>query len=107
MVRRSYKPDEIIDKLRKAEVLISQESTVGKANRKIGVTEQTYYLRLSKGSIRSEQQPYPSFLVSLHNWLQDLPPAHFASPDTSSWRNVGRSPSSDKARTGLAGSWQW
>ena len=47
MVRRSYKPEHIINKLRKAEVLFSQGSTVGEATRKIGVTEQTYY-RLAK-----------------------------------------------------------
>ena len=47
MVRRSYRPDEIINKLREAEVLLSQGSTVGEAARKIEVTEQTYY-RLAK-----------------------------------------------------------
>jgi len=30
-------------KLREAEVLLSQESTVGKASRKLWVREQTYY----------------------------------------------------------------
>ncbi len=43
MARRSYRPDEIINKLREAEVLLCQGSTVGEAARKIGVTEQTYY----------------------------------------------------------------
>ena len=43
MARRSYGPDEIIKKLREAEVLLSQGSSVGEAARKIGVTEQTYY----------------------------------------------------------------
>jgi len=43
MARRSYRPEEIINKLREAEVLFSQGSTVGEAARKIGVTEQTYY----------------------------------------------------------------
>ena len=43
MTRRSYRPEQIISKLREAEVLLSQGSTVGEAARKIGVTEQTYY----------------------------------------------------------------
>ena len=34
---------QIIKKLREAEVLLGQGSTVGEAARKIGVTEQTYY----------------------------------------------------------------
>ena len=43
MARRSYRPEQIINKLREAEVLLTQGSTIGKAARKIGVTEQTYY----------------------------------------------------------------
>jgi len=41
--RRSYRPEQIINKLREAEVFLSQGSTIGEAARKIGVTEQTYY----------------------------------------------------------------
>jgi transposase-like protein len=40
--------DQILNKLREAEVLLSQGSTVGEASRKLGVTEQTYY-RWRKG----------------------------------------------------------
>lgn len=43
MARRQFKPEQIINKLREAEVLISQGSTIGQASRKIGITEQTYY----------------------------------------------------------------
>ena len=43
MVRKAFKPEQIISKLREAEVLLSQGSTVGEASRKLGVTEQTYY----------------------------------------------------------------
>jgi transposase-like protein len=43
MGRRSYRPEEIINKLREAEVLLSRGSTVGEASKRIGVTEQTYY----------------------------------------------------------------
>ncbi len=41
MARRSYRPEQIIKKLREAEVLLSQGVAVGEAARKIGVTEQT------------------------------------------------------------------
>ena len=43
MVRKVYTPEQIINKLREAEVLISQGATASEASRKIGVTEQTYY----------------------------------------------------------------
>ena len=43
MGRKTYKAEQIIGKLREAEVLLSQGSTVGEASKKIGVTEQTYY----------------------------------------------------------------
>jgi hypothetical protein len=43
MARRSYRPEQIINKLREAAVLLSQGSTVGGAGRKIAVTEQSYY----------------------------------------------------------------
>ncbi len=42
MARRSYTPEKIINKLREAEILLSQGATVGEAARKIEVTEQTY-----------------------------------------------------------------
>ncbi len=37
MARRSYRPEQIIKKLREAEVLLCQGSSVGEAARKIGV----------------------------------------------------------------------
>jgi len=43
LARRQFKPEQIINKLREAEVLISQGNTIGQACRKIGITEQTYY----------------------------------------------------------------
>ena len=56
MARRSYRPEQIIKKLREAEVLLSRDSTVGEAARKIGVTEQTYYRwRREYGGMRIEQ----------------------------------------------------
>jgi len=56
MVRKAFKPEQIIGKLREAEVLLSQGSTVGEASRQLGVTEQTYYRwRKEYGGMRVEQ----------------------------------------------------
>ena len=56
MVRKGYTPEQIINKLREAEVLISQGATAGEASRKIGVTQQTYYRwRREYGGMRLEQ----------------------------------------------------
>jgi len=56
MVRKGYTPEQIIGKLRQAEILLSQGSTISEASRKIGITEQTYY-RWHKeyGGMRVEQ----------------------------------------------------
>ncbi len=56
MVRRSYRPEQIIKKLREPEVLLCQGSTIGEATRKIEVTEQAYYRwRREYGGMRIEQ----------------------------------------------------
>jgi len=56
MVRKGYTPEQIINKLREAEVLLSQGATAGEASRKIGVTEQTFYRwRREYGGMRLEQ----------------------------------------------------
>jgi len=43
LARKLFRPEQIINKLREAEVLISQGATIGEASRKIRITEQTYY----------------------------------------------------------------
>lgn len=56
MGRKTYRPEEIINKLRGVEILLSQGSTVGEASKKIGLTEQTYYRwRKEYGGMRVEQ----------------------------------------------------
>jgi putative transposase len=56
LARRLFRPEQIINKLREAEVLISQGATIGEASKKIGVTEQTYYRwRREYGGMRIEQ----------------------------------------------------
>ena len=56
MSRRRYTPEQIIRKLREAEVLISQGMTTPEAARQIGVVEQTYYRwRKEYGGMRIDQ----------------------------------------------------
>jgi transposase-like protein len=56
MAKKSHSPEQIITKLREAEILLNQGATVGEACRKIGATEQTYYRwRKEYGGMRIEQ----------------------------------------------------
>ncbi len=56
MVRKTYTPEQIINRLREAEILLNQGANVGEASRNIGVTEQTYYRwRKEYGGMRIEQ----------------------------------------------------
>ena len=56
MVRRGYRPEQIISKLREAEILLSQGTTIGEASNRIGVTVQTYYRwRKEYGGMRVDQ----------------------------------------------------
>jgi transposase-like protein len=56
MVKKAFKPEQIIGKLREAEVLLSQGLTIGEVSRKLDITEQTYYRwRREYGGMRVEQ----------------------------------------------------
>ncbi len=56
MAKRGFTPEQIIVKLREAEVLLGKGETVGHVSRKIGVTEQTYYRwRKEYGGMRVDQ----------------------------------------------------
>ncbi len=56
MPRKRYTPEQIINSLREAEVLLSQGSTTGQAARNLGITEQTYYRwRKEYGGMRINQ----------------------------------------------------
>jgi len=56
MAKKAFKPEQIIGKLREAEILLSQGATIGEASRKLGITEQTYYRwRREYGGMRVEQ----------------------------------------------------
>ena len=56
MSKKRYTPEQIIKKLREAEVLIAQGMVTSQSARQIGVTEQTYYRwRKEYGGIRIDQ----------------------------------------------------
>jgi len=56
MPKKGFKPEQIISKLREAEVLLSQGVTLGDVCRKIGVTDVTYYRwRKEYGGMRVDQ----------------------------------------------------
>src|SRR6201982_922801 len=56
MPRRSYKPEEIVAKLRQVDVLTSQGQGVAEAIRSIGVSEVTYYRwRQEFGGVERDQ----------------------------------------------------
>ena len=56
MPRVRYTPEQIITKLREAEVFLSQGITVPKICKKLGIHEQTYYKwRREYGGLRTDQ----------------------------------------------------
>jgi transposase-like protein len=56
MPRKSYKPEEIVAKLRQVDVLSSQGQSAAEAIRSIGVSEVTYYRwRQEYGGLKSDQ----------------------------------------------------
>ncbi len=56
MVRKTYTPEQIINKLREAEIHINQGIPIAEASRKIGITQQTYCRwRKEYGGLRIEQ----------------------------------------------------
>ena len=56
MPRKRHKPEEIVAKLRQADVLVGQGQNVAEAARSIGVTEVTYYRwRQEYGGLKTDQ----------------------------------------------------
>ena len=56
MVRRNFTPEQIINKLREAEILLSQGETIAVTSKKIGVSAHTYYRwRKEYGGLRVDQ----------------------------------------------------
>lgn len=56
MSRKRYKPEQIINMLREAEVALSGGQTVGEVCRSLGISEQSYYRwRSEYGGMKLEQ----------------------------------------------------
>jgi transposase-like protein len=56
MGRKIFTPEQIIGKLREAEVLLSKGLSIERASRELGITEQTYYRwRKEYGGMKVEQ----------------------------------------------------
>jgi transposase-like protein len=56
MPRRTYKPEEIVAKLRQVDVLVAQGKALGESIRTIGVTDTTYHRwRNEFGSLKLDQ----------------------------------------------------
>ena len=56
MPRKTYSPEQIINKLREGEILLSQGNTIGAVCKKIGVSDYTYYRwRKEYGGMRVDQ----------------------------------------------------
>jgi transposase-like protein len=54
--RKKHKPEEIVAKLRRVDVLVSQGQSVAEAVRSIGVTQVTYYRwRMEYGGLKTNQ----------------------------------------------------
>ncbi len=64
MTRKRYTPEQIIRKLREAEVMISQGKSISQATRQIGIVDQTYYKwRREYGGMRVDQAKRLKHLV--------------------------------------------
>ena len=56
MVRKAYTPEQVINRLREAEIMLSQGATLAVIWKKIGVSDCTYYRwRKEYGGMRVEQ----------------------------------------------------
>ena len=56
MKQKRFSAEQIVNKLRQAEVLLSQGQTVAQASKIVGITEQTYYRwRKEYGGLKTDQ----------------------------------------------------
>jgi putative transposase len=68
MPKKAYTPEQIITKLREAEVLLSQGDTIAIVSKKLGVSEYTYYRwRKEYGGLRVDQAH------RFRNWNRKMP----------------------------------
>jgi hypothetical protein len=56
IARKRHTPEQIIDKLREAEVQLTKSVSVPQVSRKLGISQQTYYCRRNDyGGMRTDQ----------------------------------------------------
>ena len=73
MGKKHYRPEQIILKLREAEVELSRGNTIGSICRKLEICEQTYYRwRKEYGGIKVEQAKRLKTLEKENNRLKKL-----------------------------------
>ena len=73
MGKKHFRPEEIILKLREAEVELAQGKTIGSICRNLGICEQTYYRwRKEYGGIKVEQAKRLKKLEKENNRLKKL-----------------------------------
>jgi transposase-like protein len=73
MGRKINSPEQIVRKLREAEVLVSQGNTISQASRQLGITEQTYYRwRKLYGGMQVSQAKMLKELENENNRLKKL-----------------------------------
>ncbi len=73
MGRKINSPEQIVRKLREAEVLVSQGNTISQASRQLGITEQTYYRwRKLYGGMQVSQAKRLKELENENNRLKKL-----------------------------------
>ncbi len=73
MPRKRFSAEEIVNKLRETEVLISQGRTIAQACKQIGVTDQTYYRwRREYGGLKTAQAKRLKELVRENTRLKQL-----------------------------------
>ncbi len=62
MVKKGYTPEQIINKLREAEILVSQAEIIAVIGKKIGLSDYTYYRwRKEYGGMRVDQARQSNF----------------------------------------------
>ena len=73
MTRKRYTPEQIIRKLREAEVMISQGKSISQATRQIGIVDQTYYKwRREYGGMRVDQAKRLQYLEKQNLQLKKI-----------------------------------
>ncbi len=66
MAKKGYTPEQIINKLREAEILLKQGATIAVASRKIGLSAHTYYRwRKEYGGMRVDQTRQSNFAIPI------------------------------------------